>query len=122
MRKFGFSFSWRRAIGLSAAKARLARQIGVPLTRAGQERRLGQAIMRQPGGLALLILGGRSALLGCFGRIVRLVVLIGLFCGAVWAYRLFKATASTTLPAASKPVPMKPAPEPSFDDILKQHS
>ena len=39
--KFGFSWSWKRAIGLSAAKSRISREIGIPLTRAGRERKLG---------------------------------------------------------------------------------
>ncbi len=42
--KFGFSWSWKRAIGLSAAKARLSRKIGIPLTRAGRQRKLGQML------------------------------------------------------------------------------
>lgn len=46
MRTHGFSFSWRRAIGLSAAKARLSRQIGIPLTRSGLERKIGRSILR----------------------------------------------------------------------------
>ncbi len=41
-RKFGFSFSWKRAIGLSAAKGRLSRSIGIPLTRSGRQRKIGQ--------------------------------------------------------------------------------
>lgn len=39
----GFSFSWKRATGLSAAKARLSRQIGIPLTRSGRQRKIGAA-------------------------------------------------------------------------------
>jgi hypothetical protein len=42
----GFSFSWRRALGLSAAKARLSRRIGIPLTRSGRERKLGHWLLR----------------------------------------------------------------------------
>lgn len=41
----GLSFSWRRAIGLSAAKGRLSRRIGIPLTRSGRERKLGRWIL-----------------------------------------------------------------------------
>ena len=44
MRKFGFSFSWRRALGISAAKAKISRQIGIPLTRSGRQRKLGRAM------------------------------------------------------------------------------
>jgi hypothetical protein len=43
-RKFGFSFSWKRALGLSAAKARLSRKIGIPLTRSGRQRMMGRAL------------------------------------------------------------------------------
>ena len=39
----GLSWSWKRASGLSAAKARLSRKIGVPLTRAGRRRKIGKA-------------------------------------------------------------------------------
>lgn len=42
--KFGFSFSWKRALGISAAKARLSRQLGVPLTRAGRQRKAGREL------------------------------------------------------------------------------
>jgi len=40
----GFSFSWRRALGVSQAQARLSRQIGIPLSRAGRQRKLGRAM------------------------------------------------------------------------------
>lgn len=40
----GLSFSWKRAIGLSSAKAKLSRQIGIPLTRSGRQRKIGRAI------------------------------------------------------------------------------
>lgn len=45
-RKFGFSFSWKRALGLSGMKARLSRQIGLPLSRSGCERKLGRLLLR----------------------------------------------------------------------------
>jgi hypothetical protein len=37
-------FSWRRFLGISAAKARISRQIGIPLTRSGRQRKLGTAM------------------------------------------------------------------------------
>jgi hypothetical protein len=37
-------FSWKRAIGISAAKARLSRRIGIPLTRSGRQRKLGRLV------------------------------------------------------------------------------
>lgn len=40
----GLSFSWKRALGLSSAKAKLSREIGVPLTRAGRQRKVGRAM------------------------------------------------------------------------------
>lgn len=43
-RKHGFSFSWRRATGYSAAKGRLSRKIGIPLTRSGRQRKIGRAV------------------------------------------------------------------------------
>lgn len=60
-RKFGFSFSWRRAIGLSAAKGRLSREIGVPLTRSGRQRKLGRALGCSV--VLVLMLGGLLAML-----------------------------------------------------------
>ena len=43
-RKFGFSFSWKRASGISAAKGKLSRAIGVPLTRSGRQRKVGRSM------------------------------------------------------------------------------
>ena len=38
----GLSFSWRRALGISQAQARLSRQIGIPLSRSGRQRKVGK--------------------------------------------------------------------------------
>jgi hypothetical protein len=43
-RKFGFSFSWKRALGLSAAKGKLSRLIGIPLTKSGRQRKAGRLL------------------------------------------------------------------------------
>ena len=43
-KKYGVSFSWKRATGLSAAKGNLSRQIGIPLTRSGRQRKAGKAL------------------------------------------------------------------------------
>lgn len=56
----GVSFSWRRATGLSAAKARVSRAIGVPLTRSGRQRKLGRALGCAVV-LALLVAGAAGA-------------------------------------------------------------
>jgi hypothetical protein len=45
-RKFGNSFSWKRALGISAAKGRVSRKLGVPLTRSGRAKKLGTWILR----------------------------------------------------------------------------
>lgn len=61
MRKFGFSFSWRRAVGISALKGRIARATGVPLTRKGRQRKLGGCA---PVIVAAVGMGGLVAALG----------------------------------------------------------
>jgi hypothetical protein len=39
------SWSWRRATGVAALKARVARATGVPLSRAGLERKVGRSLL-----------------------------------------------------------------------------
>ncbi len=67
-RKYGFSFSWKRAVGLSGAKQRLSRRIGIPLTRSGMERKIGREAMRGCSTLIILSLGLVVALIGALGR------------------------------------------------------
>lgn len=43
-RSYGFSFSWKRALGLSSAKGRISRKLGIPLTRSGRQRKIGRAL------------------------------------------------------------------------------
>jgi len=38
----GLSFSWKRALGITAAKQRIARKTGIPTTRQGRQRKAGQ--------------------------------------------------------------------------------
>lgn len=45
----GLSFSWKRAVGLTAARQRLSRRIGIPTTRQGMERRVGRAVFKSAG-------------------------------------------------------------------------
>lgn len=40
----GLSFSWRRALGISQAQARLSRKIGIPLSRSGRQRKVGREL------------------------------------------------------------------------------
>ena len=42
----GLSFSWKRALGISQAKQKIARQTGIPTTKAGIERKIGQMIIK----------------------------------------------------------------------------
>ena len=42
----GLSFSWKRALGVTQAKQQFARQIGIPTTKAGLERKIGNAIIK----------------------------------------------------------------------------
>lgn len=37
-------FSWKRLLGVSAAKSKLSRQIGIPLTRSGRQRKAGATL------------------------------------------------------------------------------
>lgn len=37
-------FSWKRLLGISQAKARISRQIGIPVTRSGRQRKIGAAM------------------------------------------------------------------------------
>lgn len=41
MGKFGFSFSWKRALGITAAKQKFAKKTGIPTSKTGVERKLG---------------------------------------------------------------------------------
>lgn len=43
-RKHGFSFSWKRATGISGMKNRISRKTGIPLTRSGRQRKIGRAV------------------------------------------------------------------------------
>ena len=42
---YGFSFSWKRALGISGLRQRIARATGVPTTRAGLERKIGNTLI-----------------------------------------------------------------------------
>ena len=45
MGKFGFSFSWKRSLGISSDKQRFDRQTGIPTTKSGIERKVGKSII-----------------------------------------------------------------------------
>lgn len=41
----GLTFSWKRAIGLTRARQQLARKTGIPTSKAGVERKIGNMII-----------------------------------------------------------------------------
>lgn len=41
----GLSFSLKRAVGISAAKQKIARKTGIPTTRGGLERKIGRTVI-----------------------------------------------------------------------------
>lgn len=43
--KFGFSWSWKRALGISGFRQSIAKQTGIPTTRGGLERKVGRSII-----------------------------------------------------------------------------
>ena len=42
----GLSFSWKRALGVTAAKQQFARTTGIPTSRAGIERKVGKMVIQ----------------------------------------------------------------------------
>lgn len=41
----GLSFSWKRALGITQSKRKFARQTGIPTSKSGLERKIGQTIL-----------------------------------------------------------------------------
>ena len=42
----GLSFSWKRALGITQAKQKFARETGIPTSKAGLERKIGRMIIK----------------------------------------------------------------------------
>lgn len=42
----GLSFSWKRALGITQTKQHIARDTGIPLSKAGLERKIGNVILK----------------------------------------------------------------------------
>ena len=42
----GLSFSWKRALGITQAKQKIARKTGIPTSKAGLERKIGNAVLK----------------------------------------------------------------------------
>ena len=56
MSKYGFSFSWKRALGVTSAKQKFARETGIPTTKSGLERKLGGSAL----GLLISLFSGKK--------------------------------------------------------------
>lgn len=41
----GLSFSWKRALGITQIRQKIARTTGIPTSKAGVERKIGKAIL-----------------------------------------------------------------------------
>lgn len=42
----GFSFSWKRALGITQVKTRFARKIGISTSKQGWERKIGHSLVK----------------------------------------------------------------------------
>jgi len=42
----GFTFSWKRFVGITQAKQKIARETGIPMTKSGVERKIGAVIVK----------------------------------------------------------------------------
>ncbi len=45
MSKYGFIYSWKRALGISDAKQAFARQTKIPTTQSGLKRKVGRGVI-----------------------------------------------------------------------------
>jgi hypothetical protein len=43
-KKYGFSFSWKRASGISGMKNKISRTTGIPTTKSGRQRKMGKTM------------------------------------------------------------------------------
>ena len=43
----GLTFSWKRAIGLTQLKQKIARQTGIPMSQQGIERKIGSTMLKK---------------------------------------------------------------------------
>jgi hypothetical protein len=54
--KYGFSFSWKRALGVTSAKQKFVQETGIPTTKNGLERKIGGSVL----GLLFGLFGGKK--------------------------------------------------------------
>ena len=48
-------FSWKRLVGISRAKSKLSRKIGIPLTKSGRNQKIGRMVSKGCLGLFVMI-------------------------------------------------------------------
>ncbi len=70
----GVSFSWSRAIGLSALKGRISRKTGIPLTRSGREKKIGRLVVHSLGAIIGLAVIGAGFLATTHPELVQRVI------------------------------------------------
>jgi len=58
-------FSWKRLIGISSAKSKISRSIGIPLTKSGRQRKIGK-----------IVTGGGCLITICIGIITPIILII----------------------------------------------
>jgi len=58
-------FSWKRFVGVSAAKSRISRSIGIPLTKSGRQRKIGR-----------MVTGGGCLVMICMGITIPIALAI----------------------------------------------
>jgi hypothetical protein len=123
-KKFGFSFSAKRALGISAAKGKVSRAIGIPLTRSGRERKYGRNMLgfffpsprlSRRGEVEVAPKSGGGAIL----------LLMVVAAGCYLAYRLPRASVApsndATPMASPKPVAEETRPaDPPAPDVRRQ--
>jgi len=56
MGKYGFSFSWKRALGITAVKQKFARETGIPTSVNGIERKVGRSVIKWTGWTLFILL------------------------------------------------------------------
>lgn len=61
-------FSWKRAVGISKTKAKIARATGIPTTKSGRQRKVGKAVT---GGGCLIPMVALALLAGALRSLFR---------------------------------------------------
>lgn len=68
-KKHGFSFSWKRALGVSSAKQRVSRRTRIPMTRSGRQRKVGRTL-----GCCIPLVGAAVAMIALGVLAIRFLV------------------------------------------------